>query len=93
VGIEETAFEQAGFKVYPNPASGIATVRYNLATPGDVVLTLLDPLGREVMTFVHDKKELGIHEKYVDLSGVSSGVYFLNLKTPNSSLTTKFIVK
>jgi len=93
VGIEETAFEASGFQVYPNPAAGIATVRYNLATPGNVTLTLLDPIGREVGIIVQDKKELGIHEKYIDVSSLSKGIYFLTLKTPNSSLTTKFIVK
>jgi len=93
VGMEETAFETAGFHVFPNPASGVATVNYNLATPGNVVLSILDPLGREVQSIVRDKKELGIHEIRVDISTLSKGIYFLNLKTPNSSLTTKLIVE
>jgi PKD repeat protein len=93
VGIAETEFEAAGFHVYPNPASRLATVNYNLATPGFVALSVLDPLGREVQTLVLDKKELGIHEIHLDLSTLGKGIYFLNLKTPNSSLTTKLIIK
>src|SRR4030095_13952348 len=93
VGIEKTQFETQGFRVYPNPASGSATVTYQLASTGDITLSLLDVTGREVRNILNGKKETGIHLMNLDVSTLSKGLYFLNLRTPNSDITTRFVVE
>jgi len=93
VGIEETEFETSGFHVYPNPASGSASITYSIATTGDVTLSVVDLLGREVKQLVDGKKTTGIYTENADISTLSKGVYFLRLQTPNSTLSTKFIVE
>ena len=76
---------------YPNPAAGQATVQYGLPERQTVRLRLFDVLGREVMTVVQDKQE-GRHEQPLDLSDLSSGVYFLRLQAGDQSRTRKLTV-
>ena len=63
---------------YPNPAQSQSTVRFAVPDRRDVALTMYDVLGRRVRTLYSGEME-GRRKKTIDLSGVSSGVYFLRL--------------
>jgi PKD repeat protein len=91
VGVKEADFEASGFRVYPNPASDMAVITYNLATPGDVSLSITDLTGREVRQVVRDQRALGIHEVHADLSDLSKGVYLVHLQTEVSHLTLRLV--
>jgi len=65
---------------FPNPTQGQATVPFAVPERQDVTVRLYDVLGRRVQTLVHGTYE-GRQEAHVDLSGLSSGVYFLRLET------------
>jgi len=48
-----------------------------------VRLTVVDVLGREVMTLVQQNQSAGFHTVTIDGRELASGVYFYVLKTPN----------
>jgi hypothetical protein len=76
---------------YPNPAQSHATVRYALPETQEVSLRLYDVLGRQVQTIVRAEQE-GRHKRRVDLSELSSGVYFLRLQSDGTVQTQKLTV-
>lgn len=76
---------------FPNPARSQATIRYAVTEPQEVSLRLYDVLGRQVKTVVAQTKE-GRHKTQMDVSGLSSGTYFLRLKTEDSVKTRRLTV-
>jgi murein DD-endopeptidase MepM/ murein hydrolase activator NlpD len=72
-----TAVELLG--VYPNPVRTHATVQYSVPSLTDIKISLYDALGRRVRTVAQGKKE-GRQKRKVDVSELSSGMYFLRLK-------------
>jgi hypothetical protein len=76
---------------YPNPVRGHAIVRYAVPERQNVKIRLYDVLGRRVRTVV-DVEQKGRHERRVDLSGLSSGVYFLRLRAGGATKTQKLTV-
>jgi glucose/arabinose dehydrogenase len=75
---------------HPNPFSGSTTIRFHLAEPGPVTLTVYDVLGRVVATIVQDELPAGAHAVTWDLSGlpsVASGVYLYRLSNGQDGST------
>ncbi|MEM1094258.1 MAG: LamG-like jellyroll fold domain-containing protein [Bacteroidota bacterium] len=68
---------------YPNPFNPETVVRYALPESAPVRLTVVDVLGREVMTLVQQNQSAGFHTVTIDGRELASGVYFYVLKTPN----------
>jgi len=79
---------------FPNPARTRATVRF--AVPADrqdddVTLRLYDMLGRQVRTVAAGRVE-GRQERQLDVSGLSSGVYILQLRAGSATETQRMTV-
>ncbi|MBX9852628.1 MAG: T9SS type A sorting domain-containing protein [Cytophagaceae bacterium] len=62
--------------VYPNPASGTATVELNLKSSSDVKITLSDMLGREVAVIAEGR--MSALEQTFDVSAFTKGLYTVN---------------
>lgn len=77
----------------PNPARNQATVQYGVPEQmdGKVRLRLYDVLGRRVQSLETQARN-GRHEKTLDVSGLSSGVYVLRLSAGGQSVTRKLTV-
>lgn len=86
-GVEEVEL----LETYPNPTSRQATIRFALPDRRDVMIHLYDILGREVRTVISDKKR-GRHEHRLDLRGLASGMYVLQLKAGGEVVTRKLTV-
>jgi 5-hydroxyisourate hydrolase-like protein (transthyretin family) len=76
---------------YPNPVRSQATVRYAVPNRQDVRITLYDLLGRRVQTVVNTDAE-GRTEAHLDVSGLSSGTYFLRMQTEGHTTTQRITV-
>jgi hypothetical protein len=79
---------------FPNPARTQATVQFALpsgAAGEDVHLKLYDLLGRRVWQ-VRLAGKAGRHERQVDVSGLSSGLYFLRLTAGGETRTQRITV-
>ncbi|MCB2197870.1 right-handed parallel beta-helix repeat-containing protein [bacterium] len=66
---------------FPNPFNPSTTVRYGLAQPANMSLTLYDILGRRVQTLERGRRAPGTHAVVLDGSQLASGTYLLQLKT------------
>ena len=76
---------------FPNPVDQRATVRFAVPERQEVTLCLYDVLGRRVATVAAGSRE-GRQEKQLDVSGLSSGVYFLRLKTQSETRLERLVV-
>jgi len=75
--------------VYPNPFNPTTTIRFSVEARHSSLLQVFDITGRLVETIENDKLLPGEHAYTWDASGLSSGIYFVQLKTPSGSITQK----
>ncbi|MBI3124577.1 MAG: T9SS type A sorting domain-containing protein [Ignavibacteriales bacterium] len=82
VGIEEETLPTtiALYQNYPNPFNPTTTIKFSLPEAEFVDLRLFDTAGKEVKTLLNKTLTTGYHTVNVDLSDLSSGVYFYQLK-------------
>ncbi len=66
---------------YPNPFNESAIVQFALPKAAHVELIVFDILGRQVTTLQQGEMRPGYHNLHFDGAGLSSGVYFLRMKT------------
>ena len=97
-GINNVEAKVSEFKLYqnyPNPFNPSTVISYALPENSNVELTIYDILGNKVTTLINKEQNAGNHEVEFNPSlingGMSTGVYFYNLKTGTSSLTKKLI--
>lgn len=70
---------------FPNPASESSTISFTLERPETVRLVLIDMLGREVAALLGGPRASGRHSAFLDLSGLSAGVYVVKLDAISGS--------
>jgi hypothetical protein len=88
-GIGETALQSSG--IYPNPASGKVTVRFELAEETKVEVSVIDLLGS---TFIREEYELnpGLALKEINISNLSKGIYIVRISFDGNVANHKLIV-
>jgi hypothetical protein len=89
--IRELQIGNARLHIYPNPASMLTTVTYEIKDQTSVSLELLDISGKLVRTLSNEKQAAGGHSIFVSLQGVSPGVYFIRLNGDNRKISQKLI--
>jgi hypothetical protein len=77
-------FEQAGFKMYPNPVNNILNVTYN----GDLKVSITHISGQQIISPRSISKQGSI-----DVSSLSAGIYFLKAVANGESIVKKFVKK
>lgn len=65
-------------KVYPNPATNVATIKIHLATRSNVKISIVDQTGRTVYT---ESNDIGQGNNYIPIntSNLAAGVYSINI--------------
>jgi hypothetical protein len=76
---------------YPNPFNPSTSIRFTLPGSQHVVLTIYDPLGREVETLVNEDLEEGTHIFQWRPGRSASGTYFYRLQAGQYSETKKLV--
>ncbi|MBC8044195.1 MAG: T9SS type A sorting domain-containing protein, partial [Rhizobacter sp.] len=74
---------------YPNPFNPATTIRYQLASAGQVSLKVFDMLGKEVATLVNERKAAGNYAVPFNANKLSSGIYFYRLQAGGKVETKK----
>jgi len=97
VGVEEdeNEFLPVAFNLsqnYPNPFNPATTITYQIPEREFVTIKVYDILGREVATLVNEEKPAGSYEIQFNASGLTSGIYFYQLKAGSYSETKKMIL-
>lgn len=77
--------------VYPNPVTGELTINWSSEYNGDATISILDAVGKQVKR-INIKKEQAIYSNRLQVSSLSSGIYYLNIRTTEGELlTTRFV--
>jgi lysophospholipase L1-like esterase len=82
---------------YPNPFNPTTTIKYSISLKvksetSNVKLIVYDVLGREVTTLVNEAQTAGNYEVNFNGNGLSSGIYFYQIKAGNFVQTKKMIL-
>lgn len=80
------------YQNYPNPFN--SSTRISWFSPYDewTTLKIFDVFGREIVTLVDEFKKAGNHDIILNLSSLSSGIYFYQLQMGNYRNTKKMIL-
>ena len=81
-----------GLKIYPNPASSEALIRFVLAQPETAVLEVRDMQGRVMMNKDYGTLAAGEHNERLDVSTWAAGTYTYALILGESRQTRKLMV-
>lgn len=85
VGINEISPLGKKIKIYPNPSKGTIHIQCE-STINFTSLILLDSQGKQLKKFNRKKRVL-------DTSGLSPGIYFLQLNTKEDSMSKKILIE
>lgn len=77
---------------YPNPFNPITVIKYQLAKPGFVTISIYNMLGMEIAKLVNEEKSAGSYEAKYDAAHLPSGVYFYRLQAGSFMETKKMIL-
>ncbi|MCR4416117.1 MAG: T9SS type A sorting domain-containing protein [Ignavibacteria bacterium] len=79
---------------YPNPFNPVTKIRYSVKETKPVMIKLYDIVGREVATLVNEVKDAGEYEIELNAGkfGLSSGVYFYQMKAGDFTSIKKMVV-
>ncbi len=80
------------FQNYPNPFNPTTIISYGLPRASHVTLTVYNILGQKVAALVNGTVAAGIHEFKFDATGLSSGVYFYQLRAGPVVQTRKLLL-
>lgn len=90
-GIDEMA-SKSNFSIYPNPNNGLFSINYSSNQNEKATIKVNDLTGRlifgELINMVSGTNKLNIN-----LQGLSSGMYFIELNTSGNHLTQKVIIE
>ncbi|MCW8818113.1 MAG: YCF48-related protein, partial [Ignavibacteriaceae bacterium] len=77
---------------YPNPFNPITNIEFRIVNSGFVSLKVYDILGNEVASLVNEELTTGEYKVEFNGKGLSSGIYFYQLKTNNFIETRKMVM-
>lgn len=80
-----------GLAVYPNPAEDVLNISFDLKGPQQVTLQVIDAIGRTVAIEPSFQGITGKNTHQIDIRAVSSGIYFLQIRTPRSLNIKRFM--
>lgn len=79
------------FKVYPNPASNVLNVEFDLMSENEVNISIINSVGQTVST-----KELGkvagVQSEEINVSHLDAGIYVVKVSTKNGEKTQRITV-
>jgi len=84
------AVENSSMRVFPNPVVDRVTVQLWLDRPGDMLVELIDPLGRVVRHW-DELAVAGAWEGQYSLANIPSGTYWIRIKAGNQVYTSPIL--
>jgi hypothetical protein len=78
--------------IYPNPSSTQASLDLLLAKPANLILQIIDTYGNMLSKYQPGLVYAGKFSQLIELSDISSGIYFVIIKSNNETKTIPIIV-
>jgi len=81
------------YQNYPNPFNPVTKIRFSIKETNPVKIKLYDIVGREVAVIMNEVKDAGEYEIELDVGklGISSGVYFYQMKAGDYTSIKKMV--
>jgi len=76
---------------YPNPFNPSTKISYQIPEMSFVKIKVFDILGNEIETLVNEEKFIGSYDFEFNAAGLTSGIYFYQLKAGNYIETKKML--
>lgn len=92
IGIEDNSVVSV-FSLTPNPAKNNVEVSFNINDDKDVNINIFNSLGAMVYSQNEGNLTSGNHTVNVNVSKLSSGVYYMNVKAGDNTITKKLIIE
>ncbi len=89
IAVEELALDELRF--FPNPASQIATLQFNLLETGNVDFDVSNVLGQKIIQQRKGHLAPGNHRFPVDVSNLDPGIYILSVRMDDRVKSLKFV--
>ncbi len=83
--------EANNLRLYPNPASETAELEFAVNETGLVNVNVLDLSGRSVMTTTLESTNLGTNTVSLNVEALESGLYYVQVRTAETSSVAKFM--
>lgn len=83
----------SNINVFPNPASDLVTVEFDLVDGKDVQVEMKDVLGRLIKTGERSYLQAGHHAVSMPLADVAKGIYFISVKSNAQAITQKLVIE
>jgi len=77
---------------YPNPFNPSTTIQFVIPEKSNVVITIFNSIGEDVLTLINEEKAAGSYEVNFNASGFTSGIYYYKLQTDDFVQTKKMIL-
>ena len=77
---------------YPNPFNPITHIEYSVPYQTKVSITIYDLVGREITKLVDEVQDSGFYNVKWDASSISSGMYFVTMKTKDFEDSQKTVL-
>jgi len=87
VGIAENALDRST-RVFPNPTNGVLFVDYEMPAGSTAQVEVFNMIGERVMTTTRSTGN-GMQRETFDISGLSEGIYFVNISADGLRSTRK----
>ncbi len=91
MGINNQNPDDAGFRLYPNPAQNTTTLSVFLEAPSTVNIRIYNLLGNEVLNIPAGLQAAGSYTKTISLARFSPGVYFIRTDI-NGNIQTRRLI-
>jgi len=79
--------------VFPNPVKEMLTVDFSLTATDNVNITLLDVMGRTVMSKSLGTRMIGIHSEQIDCADLAEGIYFVRINAGYLTQSAKIVIR
>ncbi len=81
------------FPPVPNPAQSETIITYEIYNQSqEIKLSILDSSQKLITTLLKGRKQIGIHREIINLTDLSSGIYYIVLETQDYILSQKIIL-
>lgn len=91
VSVQEDVIIPSSISVsnFPNPFNSSTIIQFELAEQGNIALDLYNTIGEKIETLSDGYKQAGNYEFHFNASSLSSGVYFIILRTHSQIISHK----
>ncbi len=91
VSVEDVLVSE-NIAVFPNPVTNQANIEFELKTNTQVLISVVDMLGRQVKNVFEGEMHSGAQNLQMDANDLDNGVYFIRMQLNNEVVTKKIMV-